>query len=112
MQDCPYTSTDLTLGATLRQRVTDGLHAPAATAHQVHYASEAKSTSLGLNNNIISSPHRYTFDTCGEMSSIGILLYPDIAQIALNDLTPAEQEFSTRDCESDDDTVDQDHLDV
>ena len=42
------TSTDLTLGATLSQRVTYAVHSPATAAHQVHYASDENRTVSGV----------------------------------------------------------------
>ena len=118
------TSTDLTLGATLRQRVTYAVHSPATAAHQVHYASDENRTVSGVEADdeskyinwayfVQEALDKYIFDTYGKMASIGLLLYPEITQIALSDLTPAEKEFCTRECESDnDDSFDQDLLDV
>jgi hypothetical protein len=113
------TSTDLTLGATLRQRVTYTVHAPATAAQQIHYASDENRSVSGVEADdeskyinwayvVQEALDKYIFDTYGKMASIGLLHYPDIAEIALNDLTPAEKEFCMRECESDDDESDWD----
>jgi hypothetical protein len=110
------TSTDLTLGATLRQRVTYTVHAPATAAQQIHYASDENRSVSGVEADdeskylnwayvVQEALDKYIFDTYGKMASIGLLHYPDIAEIALNDLTPAEKEFCMRECDSDDDEM-------
>ncbi len=102
----------------------NGSAAGGVGAHQIHYASDENRSVSGVVADdeskyiywayvVQEALDKYIFDTYGKMASIGLLHYPDIAQIALNDLTPAEKEFGMRECDSDDDEmVDQDLLAV